>query len=228
VDLDGRLQAVLFDMDGLLVDSERIWFEVETEVMAWLGACWGPEHQERLVGGSLARTVAYMLSITGPVASAEEVGRRLLDGMARRLREHVPLLPGARELLAEVRAAGVPSALVSSTHRRVMEHALEGIGREYFAVTVAGDEVVNPKPDPEPYLTAARRLGVTAARCVALEDSPNGLAAAEEAGCAAVAVPGVVPIPAAPGRLVVESLYDLDLPRLAALVPHGRPHSTVG
>jgi HAD superfamily hydrolase (TIGR01509 family) len=218
-DLDGRLQAVLFDMDGLLVDSERIWLEVEAEVMDRLGGTWGPEHQERLVGGSLASTVAYMLSITGPVTSAEEVGRRLLDGMGRRLREHVPLLPGARELLAEVRAAGLPTALVSSTHRRVMEHALDGIGREHFTVTVAGDEVTSPKPDPEPYLTAARYLGVTARRCVALEDSPNGIAAAEAAGCAAVAVPNVVPIPLAPGRLVVESLCDLDLARLAALVP---------
>ncbi|MGH3391436.1 MAG: HAD family hydrolase [Actinomadura sp.] len=218
VDLDGGLQAVLFDMDGLLIDSERIWLEVETEVMAWLGVPWGPEHQEQLVGGSLHRTAAYMLGLSGPVASAEEVGRRLLDGMAGRLREQVPMQPGAKELLAEVQAAGLPSALVSSTHRQVMEHALDGIGREYFTVTIAGDEVAETKPHPEPYLTAVRLLGVTARRSVVLEDSPNGIAAAEAAGCAAVAVPSVVPIPAVDGRLVVESLCDLDLPRLAALV----------
>lgn len=218
VDLDGGLQAVLFDMDGLLIDSERIWLEVETEVMASLGGAWGPQHQERLVGGPLHGTATYMLELSGAPASVAEVGEWLLDAMAERLRAHVPMLPGAKELLAAVQAQGLPSALVSSTHRRVMEHALDGIGREYFTVTIAGDEVAETKPHPEPYLTAIRRLGVTAGRCVVLEDSPNGVAAAEAAGCTAVAVPSVVPIPAAAGRLVVESLCDLDLKRLAALV----------
>ncbi|MBC6467608.1 HAD family phosphatase [Actinomadura alba] len=212
-------------MDGLLIDSERLWLEVEAEVMAWLGGNWGPEHQERLVGGSLTRTVSYMLSLSGPVAPPDEVGRRLLDGMTERLRTEVPMLPGAKALLGEVRDAGLPSALVSSTHRRVMEHALDGIGREHFTVTVAGDEVSSNKPHPEPYLTAARLLGVAAERCVALEDSLSGITAAEAAGCASVAVPSVVAIPPAPGRLVVESLSDLDVPTLSALVtPEGPRH----
>jgi HAD superfamily hydrolase (TIGR01509 family) len=222
VEPNGCLQAVLFDMDGLLIDSERLWLEVEADVMAWLGGSWGPEHQERLVGSSLARTVSYMLSLSGPVAPPDEVGRRLLDGMTERLRTEVPMLPGAKALLGEVRDAGLPSALVSSTHRRVMEHALDGIGREHFTVTVAGDEVSSNKPHPEPYLTAARMLGVAAERCVALEDSLSGITAAEAAGCASVAVPSVVAIPPAPGRLVVESLSDLDVPTLSALVtPNG-------
>jgi HAD superfamily hydrolase (TIGR01509 family) len=222
VDRDGGLQAVLFDMDGLLIDSERIWLEVETEVMAWLGVGWGPEHQEHLVGGSLHRTAAYMLGLAEPGVASRvslgEIGRRLLDGMAARLREQVPMQPGAKELLTEVQAAGLPSALVSSTHRQVMEHALDGIGREFFTVTIAGDEVADTKPHPEPYLTAVRLLGVTARCCVVLEDSPNGIASAEAAGCVAVAVPSVIPIPAVDGRLVVESLCDLDLSRLAGLV----------
>src|SRR5690349_9382958 len=124
-------------MDGLLLDSERLWLEAETEVMAWLGGSWGLEHQEFLVGGSLDRTVAYMLDLTGEPADAEEVSRRLLDAMGRRLRADVPMMPGARELLDEVRAAGLPSALVSSTHRALMEYALDGIGRDSFTVTVA-------------------------------------------------------------------------------------------
>jgi HAD superfamily hydrolase (TIGR01509 family) len=212
------LQAVLFDMDGLLVDSERLWFDAEAEVMAWLGADWGPENQESLVGGSLDRTVAYMLSLTGPVATPEEIGRRLMDGMAERLRANVPLMPGAKELLDEVREAGVPSALVSSTHRVLMEYALDGIGRDRFTVTVAGDEVAHTKPHPEPYLTAARLLGVDPRRCVALEDSPNGTASASAAGCHVVAVPSVVPIPAAPGRTLAVSLREVDLARLRTLV----------
>jgi HAD superfamily hydrolase (TIGR01509 family) len=212
------LQAVLFDMDGLLVDSERLWFETEADVMARLGGTWGPEHQESLVGGSLGRTVDYMLSLTGPVAPPEEIGRSLLDGMAERLRANVPMMPGAKELLDEVREAGVPSALVSSTHRTLMEYALDGIGRDRFTVTVAGDEVARTKPDPEPYLTAARLLDVDPRRCVALEDSLNGVASADAAGCHVVAVPSVVPIGARPGRTVVTSLRDVDLARLRSLV----------
>ncbi|MFC5754418.1 HAD family hydrolase [Actinomadura rugatobispora] len=216
---DGGLGAVLFDMDGLLIDSERLWLEVETEVMAWLGGPWGPEQQEHLVGGSLDRAAEYMLGLTGADASPEEVGRRMLDGMVEQLEAAVPMMPGAKELLAEIRAAGVPAALVSSSHRRLIEPVLDAVGREHFVLSVAGDEVSRTKPDPEPYLTAASRLGLEPGRCVVLEDSPNGVAAAEAAGCVTVAVPCVLPIPAAPGRTVVESLHEIDLSRLRALVP---------
>lgn len=212
------LQAVLFDMDGLLVDSERLWYDTEAEVMAALGGTWGPQHQESLVGGSIDRTVAYMLSLTGPVATPGYVARRLLDGMTERLRANVPMMPGAKELLDEVREAGVPSALVSSTHRALMEYALDGIGRDRLTITVAGDEVEHTKPHPEPYLTAARLLNADPRRCVALEDSPNGTASATAAGCHVVAVPSVVPIPEAPGRTVVSSLLEVDLARLRSLV----------
>jgi HAD superfamily hydrolase (TIGR01509 family) len=212
------LQALLFDMDGLLVDSERLWYESEAEVMAELGAPWCPEDQESLVGGSIARTVAYMLSRTGPVADPQDVARRLLDGMAERLRANVPMMPGAKQLLDEVREAEIPSALVSSTHRALMEYALDGIGRDRLTVTVAGDEVGHTKPHPEPYLEAARLLGADPRRCVALEDSPNGTESATAAGCHVVAVPSVVPIPEAPGRTVVTSLLEVDLARLRSLV----------
>ncbi|MEU8310202.1 HAD family phosphatase [Actinomadura sp. NPDC048955] len=210
--------AVLFDMDGLLIDSERVWLEVESEVMAWLGGEWSPAHQERLVGGSLYLAVDYMLELTGADAPREEVGRRMLDGMVERLGTCVPMMPGAKELLAEVRAAGVTAALVSSSHRRLIEPVLEAVGREHFALSVAGDEVARTKPHPEPYLTAAARLGADPARCVVLEDSPNGVAAAEAAGCVTVAVPGLLPIPPAPGRTVVASLREVDLERLRSLV----------
>ncbi|WP_067465127.1 HAD family hydrolase [Actinomadura macra] len=215
---DGGLQAVLFDMDGLLIDSERVWLEVESEVMAWLGGTWTSAHQERLVGGSLDVAVAYMLELTGASAAPAEVGRRMLDGMFERLSSCVPLMPGAKDLLTELRAAGVATALVSSSHRRLIEPVLDAIGREHFRLSVAGDEVARTKPAPEPYLTAAARLGAEPGRCVVLEDSPNGVAAAEAAGCVAVAVPGVLPIPPAPGRTVVRSLREVTLQRLSALV----------
>ncbi|WP_019633842.1 HAD family hydrolase [Actinomadura atramentaria] len=219
-------QAVLFDMDGLLVDSERLWLEVEEETVARLGGTWGEEHQRALIGGSLDRAAVYMLELTGADVPPERIGDWLLEGMITRLGAGVPLLPGARELLAEVRAAGVPAGLVSSSYRCLIEAALDVIGREHFAVTVAGDEVARTKPDPEPYLTAAARLGADPAACVALEDSPNGLAAAEAAGCAVVAVPSVLPIAAAPGRTVVASLHDVDLDLLRSLVAD-RPRTPV-
>ncbi|GGQ15255.1 HAD superfamily hydrolase (TIGR01509 family) [Actinomadura coerulea] len=214
----GGPHAVLFDMDGLLIDSESVWLEVESEVMAWLGGEWSPAHQERLVGGSLYLAVDYMLELTGADAPREEVGRRMLDGMAERLGACVPLMPGAKDLLAELRAAGMTTALVSSSHRRLIEPVLDAVGREHFALSVAGDEVARTKPHPEPYLTAAARLGADPARCVVLEDSPNGVAAAEAAGCVTVAVPGLLPIPPAPGRTVVASLREVDLERLRSLV----------
>ncbi|WP_308166207.1 MULTISPECIES: HAD family phosphatase [Actinomadura] len=214
----GGPQAVLFDMDGLLIDSERVWFEVESEVMAWLGGTWTPAHQERLVGGSLAIAVDYMLELTGSPEPRAEIGRRMLDGMVERLSAAVPLMPGAKELLTGLREAGVATALVSSSHRRLIEPVLDAVGREYFALSVAGDEVSRTKPDPEPYLTAAARLRAEPRRCVVLEDSPNGVAAAEAAGCVTVAVPSVLPIPPAPGRTVVGSLRELTPERLSSLV----------
>jgi HAD superfamily hydrolase (TIGR01509 family) len=213
------LQAVFFDMDGLLVDSERLWLEVEYDVAGRLGVEWGPVHQAAMVGGSLERTVAYLLELSGPAAPPAQVGRWLLDGMAELLSAHVPLMPGAKDLLTQVHGAGLPAALVTSTHRRLLEHALDGIGREFFTVTVAGDEVTRTKPAPDPYLTAARLLEVTPRRCVVLEDSPAGVAAAEAAGCVTVAVPSVVAVPPAAGRTVVSSLTEIDLPWLRRLIP---------
>jgi HAD superfamily hydrolase (TIGR01509 family) len=213
------LQAVFFDMDGLLVDSERLWLEVEYDVAGRLGVEWGPVHQAAMVGGSLERTVAYLLELSGPAAPPAQVGRWLLDGMAELLSAQVPLMPGAKDLLTQVQGAGLPAALVTSTHRRLLEHALDGIGREFFTVTVAGDEVTRTKPAPDPYLTAARLLEVTPRRCVVLEDSPAGVAAAEAAGCVTVAVPSVVAVPPAAGRTVVSSLTEIDLPWLRRLIP---------
>ena len=216
----GALAAVLFDMDGTLVDSERLWFIAETEVMAWLGwdGVWGHEHQEQLVGGSMARTVSYMLDLARVDADPAEVARRLQAGVEALLREEVPLMPGAKDLLTEVQAAGVPSALVTSTGRRITEYVLDGIGREFFDTTLTGDEVSHPKPHPEPYLTAAARLGVDPARCAALEDSPTGVASAGGAGCAVVAIPSVTAISAGPRCTVVGSLTEVDLAFLRALV----------
>lgn len=212
------LGAVLFDMDGLLIDSERLWLETEHDVVARLGAVWTEEHQKACVGGSIPRTTAYMLELTGADVTSEEIAEWLLDGMVERLGAGVELLPGADALLDELTGAGVPCGLVSSSYRPLIDAALPFMGRERFAVTLAGDEVARMKPAPDPYVTAARALGFEPHRCVALEDSPNGAASAEAAGCVTVAVPSVLPIEPTATRTVVSSLKELNLHCLQTLV----------
>ncbi len=201
--------AFLFDMDGLLVDTEPLWLETETEVMARLGAPWTAEDQKALLGGSMAGAVTFMLARATRSATPRQVEAWLLGGMLRRAAEgRVVTRPGARELLSCVAAAGLPYALVTSSQRAFAEAVLDGTGFS-FPVVVTGDDVTAVKPDPEPYLLAARLLGVDPARCVALEDSPAGVASASAAGCAVVAVPTIAPVEPTPGCVIVGSLTEL-------------------
>jgi HAD superfamily hydrolase (TIGR01509 family) len=192
----------MFDMDGLLVDSEPLWLEAETAVMARLGADWTPADQVQLLGGSLDRTVRYLLGKARRPATPGQVAEWLMSGVTELVRDHgVPVRPGARELLAE-------DALVTGSERQFMEVVLARTGLRFDALVCANDVSVT-KPDPEPYLLAAKLLGADPARSIALEDSPNGVASAEAAGCRVIAVPSLVPIEPAPGRTVVRSLFDL-------------------
>jgi HAD superfamily hydrolase (TIGR01509 family) len=211
--------ALLFDMDGLLVDTERTWYAVETELMAGLGAPWGEEHQAALVGGPLEKSVRYMLDHAGrPDVSPDQLAQALLEGMVRHLRAGpVRWQPGAERLLAQAADAGVPCALVSSSLRPVVDAVLAAIGTEHFAVTVSGDDVAQTKPNPDPYLLAAELLGVDPVRCVALEDSETGATSAVAAGCLTVVVPSLVPVPPEIGDHQVASLTELDLARLGDL-----------
>jgi HAD superfamily hydrolase (TIGR01509 family) len=205
----GPTSAVLFDMDGLLVDSEPLWLEAETAVMARLGADWTRADQMQLLGGSLDRTVRYLLAKAAKPAPPEVIGEWLMSEIAGRVRDQgVPVRPGARELLASVAAAGLPRALVTSSERRFMDTVLASTGMR-FDVLVCADDVSATKPDPEPYLLAAKLLEVDPGYCVALEDSPNGVASAQAAGCRVIAVPSLIRIEGAPGRTVVRSLLDL-------------------
>ena len=206
---DGALTAVMFDMDGLLVDSEPLWLEAETAVMARLGADWTTADQVQLLGGSLDRTVRYLMGKARRPASPGQVAEWLMSGIVWIVRDRgVPVRPGARELLAEVAAAGLPHALVTGSERRFMDVVLARTGLRFDAL-VCADDVSVTKPDPEPYLLAAKLLGADPASCYALEDSPNGVASAEAAGYQVIAVPSLVPIEPAPGRTVVGSLTEL-------------------
>jgi HAD superfamily hydrolase (TIGR01509 family) len=209
---------VLFDMDGLLVDTEPLWFETEGEVMARLGGGpWTKEDQEALLGGSMDNTVGYLLARAAEPALPSEVARWMTEGMLKRAAEgRVAVRPGARELLDEVAAAGIPHALVTGSQRPFTEAVLASTGFR-FPVVVTGDDVTRTKPDPEPYLLAAKLLTAAPANSVALEDSPNGVASATTAGCRVIAVPSLLPIPPAPGRLVAESLTKISLTTLRSL-----------
>jgi HAD superfamily hydrolase (TIGR01509 family) len=218
------LRAVLFDMDGLLVDSEPVWSVAEAEIMDWLGGPWNLDVKARCVGRRVDEACRILVEVAGSPADPREVMDRLVGRMCELFRAHLPLLPGAVELVDAVRAAGVATALVSSSYRALVDAALESIGAERFDVTVAGDEVARAKPDPEPYRTAAAALGAHPADCVVIEDSVAGCRSGEAAGCRVVAVPNVVPVPPDAGRLVVTSLTELHPGRLAGLVAHPSRH----
>jgi HAD superfamily hydrolase (TIGR01509 family) len=219
----------LFDMDGLLIDSEPLWLKAETAVMARLGADWTQQDQAQLIGGSLERTVRYLLSKATRPVPPDVVGEWLMSDITERVRRGgVPVQPGARELLASVQAAGLPHALVTSSEREFMEAVLASTGMR-FDVLVCADDVTATKPDPEPYLLAAKLVGVHPADCFVLEDSPNGVASAEAAGCQVIAVPSLVPIAPAPGRTMVRSLLDLQAgPEGISVRGAGKPTANPG
>jgi len=211
------LRAVLWDMDGLLVDSEPLWFEVERAVMARLGGEWGEADQQALIGGSLDRTVSWLLAKAAVPASRDDVARWLVAEMAALIGARgLPLQPGAGPLLAGLDAVGVPCALVTASSRAIMEAVLK-VTALSFRVTICGEDVRRGKPDPEPYMLAADRLGVPAAGCVVLEDSPTGIEAARAAGCPVIAVPSV-PVPPDPGLVTVRSLEEVGIDLLEGVV----------
>ncbi len=215
------LQAVLFDMDGLLVDSEPLWFEVEHAVMSRLGGQWTPQDQQALVGGSLHSSVDYLIRRASRPASHEQVAGWLVGGMADVLAEREAVaMPGAIDLLAKLLAAGIPRVLVTSSERVIMDAVLASLARHgiQFDATVCGADVRHPKPHPEPYQRAAALIGADPARCVALEDSPNGVASALAAGCITIAVPGVAQVEPRSGLTIVTSLADVDLALLDDLL----------
>ena len=219
----GLPAAVLFDMDGLLVDSEPVWTIAEVELSARLGAVFTPALKAAIVGTRLEVAVPTILRAYGAPAGPEDVARTSAWLLARMVElfaaEALPLLPGAAELVTALRRAGVPVALVSSSYR-VLVDAVLAHGGLTFDLTLAGDEVTHGKPHPEPYLTAARRLGVDPRDCVVLEDSPAGVTAGHAAGCAVVAVPSVAGVLVAPAarQLVAGSLAEVDLAALSRLL----------
>ncbi|MFL6174534.1 MAG: HAD family hydrolase [Marmoricola sp.] len=210
--------AVLWDMDGTLVDTEPYWIETEFNLVAEHGDTWSMEHALNLVGNDLLVSGAYIREHGGVDLEPGEIVDRLLDGVVARVRERVPWQPGARELLDALNLAGVPCALVTMSWQRFVAPILEVLPPGTFATVVTGDRVELGKPHPEPYLLAAAELGVDPGECLAIEDSNTGAKSAEAAGCTVLVVPNHVPVLEGERRVFRDSLAGLDVPGLAALV----------
>jgi HAD superfamily hydrolase (TIGR01509 family) len=213
------LQAVLWDMDGTLVDSEKVWAEVQLKLLADLGATWTVDDCVGLIGSDLRDAVqVWMAAIPDGVITPDELADRMFSEVVESLRKEVTFQPGAFELLQALLKEEVPCALVSASYRVMIDAVLSHLPPALFDVIVAGDEVTNGKPHPEPYLTAMAKLGVDPAQCVVIEDSLTGTQAGTAAGAYVVAVPQWVPIPEAPRRLVVDSLEPLTPESLRTLL----------
>ncbi|MET0812716.1 MAG: HAD family phosphatase [Microbacterium sp.] len=200
------LAAVLWDMDGTLVDTEPYWMGAETTLIESYGGTWSHEQALQLVGLGLEDS-ARILQNAGVRMSEQAIVAHLTDAVMNRLREDgVPFRPGARELLSDLRAAGIKTGLVTMSLRRMADTVVDLIDFEAFDIVIAGDESTRPKPFPDPYLQACEALGVTPSEVVAIEDSPNGLRSAVASGAAVIGVPLMVSITGAGAHAVWPTL----------------------
>ena len=203
--------AVLWDMDGTLVDTEPYWLKAESDMVHAAGGVWTQEDGLQLVGSGLERS-ALILQSRGVTLTVEEIIQTLTDRVRDQIADAVPWRAGAVELLAELKEAGIPTALVTMSRRYMALDVVAALPFDGFDVVIAGDDVENAKPHPEPYLAAAAMLDVDITACVALEDSEPGVASAVAAGATVFALPLHIPLPPSPAytlRTTVPTLADL-------------------
>ncbi len=209
-------------MDGTLVDTESLWWEVVLLVAAEGGYRLIPEDSVHVTGASVADVAVFLSART--TASTAALTHRLDDAFCEAVSSGVAIRPGALRLLDLLASAEIPIGLVTASPRRVVTHVLRTVGADRFDVTVAAEDSPRNKPHPDPYLTALTRLGLRPESCVAIEDSLTGVASAEAADCHVLAVPSVLPIPEAPGRLVRSSLEQVDVLTLGGMLADPAPN----
>lgn len=215
--------AVLWDMDGTLVDTEPYWIAAEHEIVEQAGGTWTQEYAHQLVGNDLRYSAAFIQDHSPVDWDVERIIEELLARVIPRVRHHVPWRPGARDLLTSLVDAGVPCGLVTMSWRSLADAVSAALPEGTFGVVVTGDEVERGKPHPEPYLAAARALGADPARCVAIEDSPSGVLSAVAAGMPTIAVPHVIPIPEVEGATQVPTLLGVGPDALGELAGIRQP-----
>ena len=208
-------------MDGTLLDTEPYWISGEWKLIDEFGDSWSDEHAHANVGADLLDAAEYMRVHGGVRLPAAEIVERLLDHVIAQLDVDVPWRPGAVELLAALRRAGVPCGLVTMSYRRFVTPVLAALPTDSFAAIITGDEVPlgQGKPHPTPYLLGAAAFDADPSRCVAIEDSPTGARSALAAGCAVLAVPNVRDIAPAVGLTLFTTLAGLTVADVAALLP---------
>ncbi|MFJ7265527.1 HAD family hydrolase [Streptomyces sp. NPDC099050] len=217
------LAAVLFDMDGTLVDTEVLWWQTTVEIAADLGHVLTDADAPEVVGRAVEDTAAHLVRVAG-AGDVREVARVLTESFFGRVEEGAPMRPGAQLLLTALEAEGIPFALVSASPRVVVDSVVGGsLAHVPFALTLSADDTSLTKPHPDPYRAAAARLGTEPWSCVAVEDSPDGAASAEAAGCAVLVVPSLLEVPASPVRVFAPSLTEVtpDTLRACLITPLG-------
>lgn len=216
------LRAVLWDMDGTLLESERLWDIGMRELSLHLGGPMSEETRIATIGGPMDLAVRRTFEGLGVAPTPDEevaAAAWLTDYMGRLFEQGLSWRPGAQAALRTVREAGLASVLVTNTERELCEVALDTLGRDHFDHSVCGDEVPAGKPDPAPYLRAAELVGFDPGQCLAIEDSPTGAAAADAAGCTVLVVPSLVDVPGSPRRVFRSTLEGLSAADLHEL--HG-------
>jgi len=204
-------QAVLFDMDGLFIDSEPDWHDAESSIMKSNGYDWAPQDQLQCLGGPLTRVTEYMSKCLDGRKSPDQLGKLIVDEMVRRLSGQVAKMPGAVEFSRKVADANIPQALVSASPRVIVDAVLTGMTEKYFAKSVASGDIERTKPFPDPYLHAAKLLGVDIQKCIIFEDSPTGLTAARASGAFVVGIPHYVVVEEEARLKIIKSFSDIGL-----------------
>ncbi len=209
-----NFEAVFFDMDGTFVNSEPHWLAAETSLMAEYGHEWTQEDQRYCLGGPLSKVGQYMYELAGKVESPEFFHHELVRRTVEHFQSHIEYMPGALELLLQLKKEGIPVGLVTASPSSMMSATLSRLPEEYFNVAVSGDDVKVTKPDPEGYILAAERLGVDISHSIILEDSLTGISAAVSSGAFVVAVPMMVTVTEKPRQKIVHSLVDVSVDTL--------------
>ena len=204
-------EAVLFDMDGLFIDSEPDWHDAESEIMKSHGYDWSPEDQLQCLGGPLTRATEYMSTCLQGRKSPQELATMIVDEMVRRMSGHVSMMPGSLEFSRSLQEAKIPQALVSASPRVIVDAVLHGMKEKYFRESVAAGDIERTKPYPDPYLHAAKLLSVDIEQCIVFEDSPTGLTAAQASGAFVVGIPHFVEVSEEPRLKVVKSFSEVSL-----------------